>query len=96
VGGELRGMVLPMATLGQRRDGKPAAFGRSWWQAIVAAVVMIVLSFVAFVFVPNTLLGYLSTRLVPTWRDLTVVVYWMAAFAGCCWAFVHLQRVRGA
>jgi hypothetical protein len=57
---------------------------------------MIVLSFVAFVFVPNTLLGYLSTRLVPTWRDLLVVLYWMAAFVGCCWTFVYLQRVRGA
>jgi predicted membrane metal-binding protein len=85
-----------MTAVGERRNGKPAPHERSWWRAIVAAGAMIVLSFVAFVFVPNTLLGYLSTRLVPTWRDLLVVLYWMAAFVGCCWTFVYLQRVRGA
>ena len=89
-------MVLPMESLGQRRDGKPTAPERSWLRAAIGASVMIVLSFVAFVLVPNTLLGYLSTRVVPTWRDMIVVTYWMAAFVGCCWVFVRLQHVRGA
>ena len=65
-------------------------------RAVTAALFMIVLSFVAFVFVPNTLLGYLSTRVVPTWRDLIVVAWWAFAFLGCCWVFVRLQRGRDA
>jgi hypothetical protein len=48
------------------------------------------------VFVPNALLGYLSTRVVPTWRDLIVVAWWAFAFLGCCWVFVRLQRGRDA
>jgi hypothetical protein len=90
-------MVLPMAALHRTSsDGHRTTSTRSWWRAIAAASLMIVLSFVAFVFIPNTLLGYLSTRVIPTWRDLIVVVYWMVAFLGCCWIFVRLQRVRGA
>ena len=77
-------------------NGERAAPTRSWARAIVAAAVMIVLSFVALVLVPNTLLGYLTTRVVPTWRDLLVVLYWMTAFVGCCWAFLRLQRERSA
>lgn len=63
-------------------------------RAVIGAAVMIVLSYLAFVLVPNTLLGYLSTRVVPTWRDLIVVTWWAAAFVGCCWVFVRLQRGR--
>jgi hypothetical protein len=65
-------------------------------RAVIGGVVMIVLSFVALVLVPNTLLGYLTTRVVPTWRDLIVVAWWMVAFVGCCVVFVRLQRGREA
>ena len=60
--------------------------------AVISAAVMIALSFVALVLVPNTLLGYLTTRVVPTWRDLIVVAWWAVAFVGCCVVFVRLQR----
>jgi hypothetical protein len=84
-----------MTAVKERQDGESAAPGPPWPSAIAAAVVMIVLCWVSFVFAPNTLLGFLSTRVVPTWRDLIVIVYWMAAFVCCCWAFVALQRRRG-
>jgi len=69
---------------------------RSWFGAAVAGASMVILSFVAFVYAPNTLLGYLTTRVLPVWRDLIVVVVWMASFGGCCWVFVRLQRRRSA
>jgi hypothetical protein len=88
--------MLLMAATDLPPNGERPASLRGWARAIVAAAVMVVLSFVALVLVPNTLLGYLTTRVVPTWRDLLVVLYWMAAFAGCCWAFLLLQRQRSA
>lgn len=66
----------------------------AWMPAALRAAVMIVVSFLAFVLVPNTLLGYLSTRLVPTWRDLSVVAWWAFAFLASCVLFVRLQRGR--
>lgn len=57
---------------------------------------MIVLSSVALVLVPNTLLGYLTTRVVPTWRDLIVVAWWAVASVGCYVVFVRLQRRKSA
>jgi hypothetical protein len=84
-----------MTAVKGRQDEGSALPGQSWGAAAVPAVVMIFLSWLAFVLVPNTLLAYLSTRVVPTWRDLLVVGYWMAAFVGCCWAFLVLQRRRG-
>jgi len=59
---------------------------------MVGAAIMIVVSYLAFVLVPNSLLGYLSTRVVPTWRDLIVVAWWALAFLGCCALFMRLQR----
>jgi hypothetical protein len=67
----------------------------TWMRAIITATAMIVLTFVALVFVPNTLLGYLTTRVEPAWRDLIVVAWWMVAFVGCCVVFVRLQQWAG-
>lgn len=61
-------------------------------RALIASAVMVVLTFVSLVLVPNTLLGYLTTRVVPTWRDLIVVTWWVIAFIGCSVVFVRLQR----
>jgi hypothetical protein len=77
----------------KRHEGRTRS-AMGWTRPAIGAAVMIVLSYVAFVFVPNTLLGYLSTRVVPTWRDLIVVAWWAMAFVACCWVFVRLQRGR--
>jgi hypothetical protein len=78
---------------GGASDAAPGV-ATSWPRAFIAAAVMIVASFVLLVLVPNTLLGFLTTRVVPTWRDILVVAYWMVAFVVCCLLFVRLQRGR--
>lgn len=55
---------------------------------------MLLVSLVAFVFVPNQLIAYLSLHLIPRARDLLVGLWWIVAFIGCCWLFVRLQRGR--
>jgi hypothetical protein len=68
------------------------ADARSWGAAFLAAAVMVLLTFLAFVLIPNSLLGYLTTRMTPTGRDLVVVGWWILAFLICCVVFVRLQR----
>ena len=69
-------------------DAAPVGWGR----AVATAAVMIVVSFIVFLYVPNRLLGYLSLHVVPRVRDLLVAGWWTVAFVACCWLFVRLQR----
>ena len=64
----------------------------SWAKGIGLASVMLLACYLTLVLIPNNLLTYLSTRTVPFTRDLLVTLYWIAAFVGCCWLFVRLQR----
>jgi hypothetical protein len=64
----------------------------SWVRPTVRAAVMLAVSWIVLLLVPNRLLGYLSVHLVPTWRDLLMVVWWVASFAFASWLFVRLQR----
>jgi hypothetical protein len=57
---------------------------------------MIAFSFLAFVLIPNSLLGYLTTRLRPNWRDLTVVAWWGLSFLVGCGLFIRMQRADKA
>jgi hypothetical protein len=57
---------------------------------------MVLLSFLGLVLIPNSLLGYLTTRMTPAGRDLVVVGCWMLAFVFSCLVFVRLQRYRKA
>jgi hypothetical protein len=66
----------------------------SWPASLGRAAVMLAVSVVLFLFVPNRLLGYLSIHIVPTWRDFLMLVYWVVAFVFACWLFVFLQRGR--
>lgn len=68
----------------------------SWSAAILAAAAMIVLSFLIFVLIPNSLLGYLTTRMTPTGRDLVVAGWWVASFVIGCVVFMRLQRREDA
>lgn len=70
--------------------------GGSWGAAALKALAMIAICFLLFVLVPNSLLGYLTTRMTPTGRDLVVTTWWLAAFVVASWIFVRLQRRRGA
>jgi hypothetical protein len=79
-----------MGSDGMRADLDPS--GGSWGGAAVRATTMVLFSFLAFVLIPNTLLGYLATRLRPNWRDLVVVAWWGFAFVIGCASFVRFQR----
>ncbi|HTG46203.1 MAG TPA: hypothetical protein VK646_00930 [Actinomycetota bacterium] len=65
-----------------------------WLRAIVRAAIVLVVSVILFVIVPDRLLAYLSLHLVPFWRDLVMLVYVAAAFIAGCVVFVRLQRVH--
>jgi hypothetical protein len=56
---------------------------------------MLAIAFVAFAVVPSWLLDRTATRVTTTGRDLILIGWWMAAFIGCCWAFVRLQGRGG-
>jgi hypothetical protein len=64
----------------------------SWGVASIRAGIILALSLLLFVIVPDRLLGYLATRIVPGWRDCLMLLYWAAAFVVGCWLFVRLQR----
>jgi hypothetical protein len=65
-----------------------------WWSAIARAAIVLVVSVVLFVIVPDRLLAYLSLHLVPLWRDFAMLAYTGIAFVVGCIVFVRLQGVR--
>jgi len=65
-----------------------------WIHATVRAAIMLVVSYVVFVLVPNNLLTYLTVHVNTRARDLLMLVWWVASFAFAAWMFVRLQRGR--
>jgi hypothetical protein len=55
---------------------------------------MLVVSWAAFVLIPNQMLSYLSLHVEPRVRDLLVTLWWAFALVGCSWLFIRLQRPR--
>jgi hypothetical protein len=66
----------------------------TWIEASVRAAIVLGASALLFVVVPDRLLGYLATRVVPGWRDFLMLLYLGAAFVFTCWLFVRAQRGR--
>jgi hypothetical protein len=66
----------------------------SWVRSFGLAAVILLVSYLAFVLIPNNLLAYLSTRTVPFTRDLLVTLWGTVGFIACGWLFVRLQRSR--
>jgi hypothetical protein len=65
-----------------------------WGAASVRAVVVLVVSVIVFVLVPDRLLAYVTLHLVPFWRDVLMLAYAAAAFLAGCIVFVWLQGTR--
>ena len=76
------------------KQGKAIEGSAGWGKAALTAVIMLVVSIVVFVIVPNQLLTYLSRHVVPRERDLIVATWWAVSFVACCWLFVRLQGKR--
>jgi hypothetical protein len=66
----------------------------TWTAASVRAGLVLVVSVLLLAVVPDRLLAYLATRIVPAWRDFLMLLYWAAAFVIGCWVFVRVQRDR--
>jgi hypothetical protein len=67
-----------------------------WGGAALRAVLILVLSFVGFVIVPDRLLAFLATRVEPTPRDALVLIWVVVFFVVLTKVFVALQRRRSA
>lgn len=80
------GMADPVRVGGARGDG--------WGGALVRAATVLVASFVGFIWVPNRLVSFLATRVVPNTRDGLVVLWVSGFFVVLSFAFVKLQRKR--
>jgi hypothetical protein len=65
-----------------------------WGSAIVRAAIVLVVTVVLFLIVPDRLLAYLSLHLVPFWRDLAMLAYTAFAFLLACAVFVRLQGAQ--
>lgn len=65
-----------------------------WGSAIVRGAIVLVVTVVLFLIVPDRLLAYLSLHLLPFWRDLAMLAYTAVAFVAGCVVFVRLQAAR--
>lgn len=64
----------------------------TWGGAAVRAAIMLVVSLVFLLWIPNRLLAYLALHLVPTARDLAMGVYFVVSVVIATAAFLRLQR----
>ena len=64
----------------------------SWAVAGAKAALLLALSIVGFVLVPDRLLVFLSTRVAPHVRDLLVVAWVVVAFVVLALLFTRVQR----
>ena len=60
----------------------------------IAVGAILVLAWAGFLFVPNKLLAYLTTRVTPHARDALVTLWMLVFFAGLAWLFVAFQKSR--
>jgi hypothetical protein len=73
-------------------DGGGAADG--WSSAAIRAALVLVLSVVGFVLVPDRIVTYLSEHARPSVRDLATLVWVLGWFTVLSWLVTRLQRRR--
>lgn len=74
------------------QGGGRAAEG--WLSAVVRAALIVALSVVGFVLVPDRIVIYLSEHARPGVRDLATLAWVLAWFVALSWLVTHLQRRR--
>jgi hypothetical protein len=70
---------------------QPERSGSGWDRAALWALVLVVLSVLVFIVIPDRAITYLSKHVAPTARDLVIVTWIAVAFLAMCWVFVRLQ-----
>lgn len=83
-----------MEVSGEERDREGQAPTRSWAGAGARALLVLVLSWLAFLLVPDRLMVFLTTRVAPRTRDALVTLWVVVSFVVLSWVFVALQRER--
>jgi hypothetical protein len=66
----------------------------SWGRASWNAGLILILAWAGFLFVPNRLMAYLTTRVTPHARDALVTLWVIVFFVALSWLFVRLQKGR--
>jgi len=65
-----------------------------WVPALIKAAIVLALSWIGFLFIPNRLLAFLTTRVTPHARDALVTLWVIAFFIALSWLFVTFQKER--
>lgn len=73
-----------------RPNGGSAAPG--WGSGLSRAALLLAVSFVGFLLIPNRLVAYLSLHVAPRARDALVLLWVALFFVFMGWLFVRLQR----
>ena len=68
--------------------------GGGWGKSAIRASIMLVVSFVVLIVIPDRLIAFLAPRVTPSSRDWLIVAWVTLSFVGLCWLFVVLQRRR--
>jgi hypothetical protein len=66
----------------------------SWGRGLLKAALVLILAWGGFLFIPNKLIAYLTTRVTPHARDLLVTLWVLVFFVALSWLFVILQEGR--
>jgi hypothetical protein len=82
----------PAAETSETKSSSPAPPTQGWGQAALRAVVVLILSDVFLLLIPNRLLAYLTTRVGPNVRDAVVTGWVTVFFIGLSWVLLALQR----
>jgi len=77
----------------QAEAGRPEGVvsGGGWGSDLARSGLVLILSFIGFVLLPDRLVGYLSLHVFPRTRDALVLVWIIAFFVFMSWLFVRLQ-----
>jgi polyferredoxin len=81
-----------LGTGGEPVETSPRPETREWLRSGMAAVLILILSWVGFMFVPDRLLAFLSTRVTPHARDALVTLWVAFFFVVMSVLFVAFQR----
>jgi len=81
----------------QAEAGRPKGVvsGGGWGSGLARSSLLLILSFIGFVLVPDRLVGYLSLHVVPRTRDALVLLWVIPFFVFMSWVFVRLQDGEG-
>lgn len=63
-----------------------------WRSAALSAIVVLAISVIGFMIVPDRLLTFLSRHVAPRTRDAIVASWWLVFFVAMCVIFTAMQR----